>query len=82
LKLSKLRSNRSSAAAGTLALAYGEDIARSMITFADTLRTMKTVREWRERGSLDEAKAQLMLSACEQGLTGLVKKQIDEAGGK
>jgi hypothetical protein len=65
-----------------LALAYGEEIARSMFTFADTLRTTRTVREMRKRGAIDEAGAKLMREACEQGLIGLVKKHIDETGGE
>jgi hypothetical protein len=58
-----------------LTLAYGEDVARGMFTFADSIRTFRTVREMPGMG---EANRKAVLDSFSKGLHGLIDNLLKE----
>jgi hypothetical protein len=63
----------------TLALAYGEDVSRAIFTFADTIRTVRTVSEL---AGISDANRETIIAGCKAGLTDLIDKLVSGEGGK
>jgi len=62
-----------------LELAYGEDVARAMFTFADSVRSFRTVRDL---SGMSEANRKAVSDGYKLGLHGLVDKLINEEPAK
>ena len=58
-----------------LALAYGEDVARGMFTFADTLRTVHTVSGL---AGMSAVNREAFVKSCRAGLVGLIDNLMGE----
>jgi hypothetical protein len=58
-----------------LVLAYGEDVARGMFTFADSIRTFRTVREL---PGMSGPNRKAVLDSFRAGLHGLVDRLLSE----
>jgi hypothetical protein len=58
-----------------LELAYGEDVARGMFTFADTLRTVRTVSGL---AGMSAVNREAFVKSCRAGLVGLIDNLMGE----